>query len=188
MRHLTIALIALTFFALTACGGGGSGRQTEQKLSLEQAPTATNPEGLKASITYYKQTEKYLIVKISLTNESKESITLKNGEGTTLPGFRATVEGQTFIADQKGGGGGWNPWTGYRAPTGGGSNNLEIPAGITAAIEVRWNFSMSRKDYDWVATITNIQSGEKKLTDIAFAWPPKAAPVAAPAAAPAATK
>ena len=49
MRHLTIALIAITFFALTACGGGGgSTRKTEEKLSLEQAPTATNPEGLKA--------------------------------------------------------------------------------------------------------------------------------------------
>jgi hypothetical protein len=181
MRHLTIALIAITFFAMTACGGNSSGRKTEEKLSLEQAPTATNPEGLKASITYYKQSDRYLIVKMSLTNESKETITVKNGEGVALPGFRATLEGQTFIADQKGGGG-WNPWTGYRPPTGGGSNNLEIPAGITAALEIRWNFQMSRKDYDWVVTISNLQSGEKKLTDIALAWPPKAAPAAAPAA------
>ncbi len=185
MRQLTLALIAITFFAMTACGGG-SGRKTEEKLSLEQAPTATNAEGLKASITYYKQSDRYLIVKLSLTNESKETILVKNGDGVALPGFRATVEGQTFIAEQKGGS--WNPWTGYRPPTGGGSNNLEIPAGITAALEVRWNFQMSRKDYDWVVTVSNLQSGEKKLTDIALAWPPKAAPTAAPAAAPAATK
>ena len=190
MRHLTIALIALAFVAMTACGGGGSGRKTEQKLSLEQAPTATNPEGLKASITYYKQSDHYLIVRFSLTNESKETITLKNGEGNLLSCFRATVEGQTFIAEQKTGGG-WTPWGGYRAPTGSGSNNLEITAGITAAIEVRWNFNqMTRKDYDWVVTVTNLMAGEKKLTDIAFMWPPKVAPAAAaaPAAVPAATK
>jgi len=179
MRHLTIALIAITSLALTACGGG-SGRQTEQKLSLEQAPTATNDAGLKASITYYKQTDRYLIVKITLTNESKETILVKNGDGVALPGFRATVEGQTFIAEQKGGS--WNPWTGYRPPTGGGSNNLEIPAGITAALEVRWKFELSRKDYDWVVTISNLQAGEKKLGDIALSWPPKSAPAAAPAA------
>ncbi|MBA3700229.1 MAG: hypothetical protein H0W78_15385 [Planctomycetes bacterium] len=179
MRHLTIALIAITFLALTACGGGGSGRQTEQKLSLEQAPTATNDAGLKASITYYKQSDRYLIVKLSLTNESKETITVKNGDSTALPGFRATVEGQTFIAELKGGS--WNPWTGYRPPTGGGSNNLEIPAGITANIDVRWNFQMARKDYDWVVVVSNLQAGEKKLSDIALSWPPKAA-------APAATK
>lgn len=187
MRHLTIALIAITFLALTACGGG-SGRKTEQKLSLEQAPTATNDGGLKASLTYYKQSDRYLIVKLNLTNESKETIILQNGDGDKLPGFRATVMGQTHMADRKGGGS-WNPWTGYRPPTGGGSNNLEIPAGITAAMEIRWNFQVDRKDYDWIVTISNAKAGEKKLSDISFAWPPQAAPAAAPAAAqPAPTK
>ncbi len=189
MRHLTIALIAITFLALTACGGGGgSGRKTEQKLSLEQAPTATNDGGLKASLTYYKQSDRYLIVKISLTNESKETIMVQNGDGENLPGFRATVLGQTHMADRNKGGGGWNPWTGYRAPTGaGGSNNLEIPAGITAALELRWNFDVGRKDYDWVVIISNLKAGEKKLSDISLSYPPAAAP-GATAAAPAATK
>ena len=171
MRNLTLAFLALTFLALTACGGG-SGRKTEQTLPLESAPTATNDGGLKATITYYKQSDRYLIVKLSLTNTSKETILVKNGEGLSLPGFRATVEGQTFIADRKGGGS-WNPWTGYHAPEGptGGSNNLEIPAGITAAIELRWNFQLSRKDYDWAVTVSNLQAGDKKLADIALAYP-----------------
>ena len=121
MRYLTIAFIAITFLALTACGGG-SGRKTEQTLPLEQAPTATNDAGLKASITYYKQSDRYLIVKMSLTNTGKETVLIKNGEGQTLPGFRATIDGQTFMAERKTAGGGWNPWTGYRpeaGPTGG---------------------------------------------------------------------
>ena len=187
MRNLTIAFFALTFLALTACGGG-SGRKTEQTLPLETAPTATNDGGLKASITYYKQSDHYLIVKLSLTNTGKDSILVKNGEGLSLPGFRATVEGQTFVADRSHGGGGWNPWTGYRPAEGptGGSNNLEIPAGITAAIELRWNFQLSRKDYNWVVTVSNLQAGDKKLADIALAYPPAAvAPVVAPAATPA---
>lgn len=181
MRHLTIALIALTFLALTACGGGGSssgGRKTEQKLSLEQSPTATNDGGLVASITYFKQSDRYLIVKMTLTNNGKETIVVQNGDGDKLPGFRATVLGQTHMADRKGGS--WNPWTGYRAPTGGGSNNLEIPAGITAAMELRWNFDVGRKDYDWVVIVSNLKAGEKKLGDIALSWPPAAAPAAAP--------
>jgi hypothetical protein len=182
MRHLTIALIAITFLALTACGGG-SGRKTEATLPIEQAPTATNDAGLKASITYYKQAERYLIVKLSLTNTSKDTILVKNGDGSTLPGFRATIEGQTFMADRKGGGS-WNPWTGYRPADGptGGSNNLEIPAGITAAIELRWNFQLTRKDYDWVVTVSNLQAGDKKLSDIALAYPPVATSAPAPAA------
>lgn len=177
MRHLTLALIGLTFLALTACGGG-SGRKTEEKLSLEQAPTVTNDGGLKASLTYYKQSDRYLIVKVNLMNEGKETITVQNGDGTTMPGFRATVAGQTFVAERKGGS--WNPWTGYRPPTGGGSNNIEIPAGITIPVEIRWNFTMDRKDYDWVVTLSNLKAGEKKLSDIAIAWPPqvKAAPAA----------
>jgi len=182
MRHLTIAFLALTFLALTACGGGGSGRRTEATLPIEQAPTATNDAGLKASITYYKQSDRYLIVKLSLTNTGKGPITVKNGEGATLPGFRATVEGQTFIAEHKGGS--WNPWTGYRPATGpAGSNNLEIPAGITAAMEVRWNFQVGRKDYDWVVTLTNLMSGDHKLADIVLPYPPQVAPAAAPAPA-----
>lgn len=178
MRHFAIALIAITFLAMTACGGG-SGRKTEQKLPLEQAPTASNGS-LKASLTYYKQSDRYLIVKINLMNESKETITVHNGDGTTMPGFRATVQSQTFIAERKGGS--WSPWTGYRPATGGGSNNIEIPAGITIPVEIRWNFQMDRKDYDWVVTLSNLKTGEKKLADIAFAWPPQAAPAAAPAA------
>lgn len=185
MRHFTLALIAITFLTLTACGGG-SGRKTEATLPLEQAPTATNDAGLKATVTYYKQSDRYLIVKLSLTNTGKDTVLVKNGDGTTLPGFRATVEGQTFMADRKGGGS-WNPWTGYRPADGptGGSNNLEIPAGITAAIELRWNFQLTRKDYDWVVTVSNLQVGDKKVADIAMAYPLQVAPAAAPAAAPA---
>jgi hypothetical protein len=183
MHKTFLAALALAILVLTACGGG-SGRKTEQTLPLEQAPTATNDAGLQARITYYKQSDRYLIVKMSLTNNGKETITVKNGDGTTLPGFRATIEGQTFMADRKGGGS-WNPWTGYRPADGptGGSNNLEIPAGITTAIELRWNFQLSRKDYDWVVMISNLQAGDKKLADIALAYPP--APAAQPAAAPA---
>lgn len=172
MRHLAIALIGLTFIALTACGGG-SGRKTSETFAMEQAPTVTNAEGLKASITYYKQSDRYLITKISLTNTSKETIVVKNGDGSTLPGFRATIEGQTFMAERKGGS--WNPWTGYRPAEGGGSNNLEIPAGITAALEIRWNFQLARKDYDWVVTVSNLHAGDKKLGDIAIAYPPQTA-------------
>ena len=180
MRQLAIALIAITFLVLTACGGGGSGRKTEQKLPLEQAPTATNGS-LKGTLTYYKQSDRYLIVKINLMNESKETITIHNGDGTTMPGFRATVLGQTFIAERKGGN--WSPWTGYRPPTSGGSNNVEIPAGVTIPVEIRWNFNeMERKDYDWVVALSNLKAGEKSLPDIAFAWPPQMAPGAAPAA------
>lgn len=180
MRHLMIALIGLTFLALTACGGG-SGRKTTDTFPMEQAPTVTNPEGLKAAITYYKQSDRYLIVKVSLTNTSKDTIVIKNGDGDLLPGFRATIEGQTFQAERKGGS--WNPWTGYRPAAGGGSNNLEIPAGITAALEIRWNFQLTRKDYDWVVTFSNLHVGDKKLTDIAIAYPPQAAPAAQPAPA-----
>jgi hypothetical protein len=180
MRHLTLALIGLTFLALTACGGG-SGRKTQETFALERAPTVTNAEGVKAAITYYKQSDHYLIIKVNLTNTSKETVMIKNGEGSLLPGFRATIEGQTFQAERKGGS--WNPWTGYRPAEGGGSNNLEIPAGITAAMEIRWNFQLSRKDYDWVVTITNLHSGDKKLGDLTIAYPPQAAPAAQPAPA-----
>jgi hypothetical protein len=176
MRHLTIALIAVTFLALTACGGGGSGRKTEQTLPLEQAPTATNDVGLKASITYYKQSDHYLIVKMSLTNTGKDTISIKNGEGQTLPGFRATIDGQTFMAERKAGGS-WNPWTGFHPGAGptGGSNNLEIPAGITAPIELRWNFQLTRKDYDWSVMVSNVMVGDKKVSDIGLSYPPAAA-------------
>ena len=179
MRNLTLAFIAITFLALTACGGG-SGRKTEQTFPLEQAPTASNDAGLKATITHYKQSDHYLIVNLSLTNNGKEAIMLKNGDGQTMPGFRTTIDGQTFIADRKTGGS-WNPWTGYHPGNGptGGSNNLEIPAGITATIELRWNFQVSRKDYDWVVTVSNIQVGEKKVGDIALAYPPASAPMPA---------
>ncbi len=176
MRHLMLALIGMTFIALTACGGG-SGRQTEAKLPLETAPSATNDGGLKATLTYYKQSDRYLIVKLNLMNEGKDTIMLHNGDGTTLPGFRATVAGQTFIAERKGGS--WNPWTGYRPAAGGGSNNLEIPAGITVPVEIRWNFQMDRKDYDWAITVSNAKAGDKKLSDIAIAYPPQAAPAPA---------
>lgn len=179
MRHLMIALIGLTFIALTACGGG-SGRKTTETFGMEQAPTATNDAGLKASITYYKQSDRYLIVKLSLTNTGKETITVKNGDGSTLPGFRATVEGQTFQADRKGGS--WNPWTGYRPAEGGGSNNFDIAAGITHTMELRWNFQLTKKDYDWVVTLTNLQVGDKKVSDITIPFPPQAAPAAQPAA------
>jgi hypothetical protein len=178
MRHLTLVLLGLTVLAFTACGGG-PGRKTEEKLPLETAPAVTNDGGLKATLTYYKQSDRYLIVKLNLMNESKETITLHNGDGTTLPGFRATVAGQTFIAERKGGS--WNPWTGYRPAPGGGSNNLEIPAGITIPIEIRWNFQMDRKDYDWAITVANAKAGEKKLSDIALAWPPAGAGQPAPA-------
>jgi hypothetical protein len=177
MRHLTLALIGLTFLALTACGG--SGRKTEQKLSLEQAPTATNDGGLKASLIYYKQSDRYLIVKVNLMNEGKETITIQNGDSSTLPGFRATVAGQSYVAERKGGS--WNPWTGYR-PSAGGSNNIEIPAGITIPVEIRWNFTADRKDYDWVVTLSNFKTGDKKLSDIVFAWPPQVSATPAPAA------
>ena len=189
MRTYIAAFLALAFLASTACGGGGSGRKTEQTLPLESAPTATNDGGLKASVTYYKQSDRYLIVRLSLTNTGKDTLVIKNGEGKSLPGFRATIEGQTFIADRNSGGGGWNPWTGYRPADGptGGSNNLEIPAGITSVVELRWNFQITRKDYDWVVLITNLMAGDKKLGDIALAYPPQAA-VPAPAAAPAPAK
>lgn len=178
MRHLTLALIGLTFLALTACGGG-SGRKTQDTFPLEQAPTVTNAEGVKAAITYYKQSDRYLIIKVNLTNTSKDTVVVRNGDGTLLPGFRATIEGQTFQAERKGGS--WNPWTGYRPPEGGGSNNLEIPAGITAAMEIRWNFQLTRKDYDWVVTFTNLHAGDKKLGDLTIAYPPLAAAPATPA-------
>lgn len=173
MRHLIIALIAITFFALTACGGSSNGRKTEQTLPFEQAPTATNDVGLKASITYYKQSDRYLIVKMSLTNTGKDTILIKNGEGQSLPGFRATIDGQTFMAERKSGGS-WNPWFGYQPGANpiGGSNNLEIPAGITAPIELRWNFQLTRKDYDWNVIVSNVMVGEKKVSDVGLSYPP----------------
>lgn len=175
MRTALIALtLALTLVAV-GCGGGGSGssRKSEQTLALEQAPTATNDAGVQARITYYKQNDRYLIVKLSLTNNGKDTVLVKNGDGTTMPGFRATVEGQTFLAERKGGT--WSPWTGYRAPAGGGSNNLEIPAGVTAALELRWNFQMSRKDYDWTVIVGNLSVKDAAVKDIALSWPPAGA-------------
>lgn len=171
------ALIALSFAIMllaVGCGGGGSSRKTEQTLPLEQAPTATNDAGMQARITYFKQTEKYLIVKLSLTNNGKETVLVKNGDGNTMPGFRATVEGQTFLAERRGGS--WNPWTGYRPATGGGSNNLEIPAGVTAALELRWNFQLSRKDYDWTVMVSNMTVKDATVKDIALSWPAGAVP------------
>lgn len=174
---MRIALIALTFattLLVVGCGGGGSGRKTEQTLSLEQAPTASNDAGVQARITYFKQTDKYLIVKLSLTNNGKDTVLVKNGDGTTMPGFRATMEGQTFLAERRGGS--WNPWTGYRPPTGGGSNNLEIPAGVTAALELRWNFQVSRKDYDWTVIVSNLSVKDAAVKDISLSWPAAGAP------------
>ena len=164
------ALIALTLAAmLLAVGCGGSSRKNEQTLSLEQAPTATNDAGMQARITYFKQTDKYLIVKLSLTNNGKETVMVMNGDGSSMPGFRATVDGQTFLADRKGGS--WNPWTGYRPPTSGGSNNLEIPAGVTAALELRWNFQLSRKDYDWTVIVSKLFVKDVATKDISLSWP-----------------
>ena len=168
MRSALVAIAIATSLLIVGCGGG-SGRKTEQTLSLEQAPTATNDAGLQARITKYKQTDKYLEVTLSLTNNGKETILVKNGDGTTMPGFRATVEGQTFLAERRGGS--WNPWTGYHPPTGGGSNNLELPAGITATVTVMWKLQMSRKDYAWTVIISNLFVKDVAAKDIALSWP-----------------
>lgn len=182
MRTALIALTVATTLLAVGCGGGGNGggggstRKTEQTIPLEQAPTATNDAGVQARITYYKQSTKYLIVKLSLTNNGKETLVVKNGDGATLPGFRATIQGQTFMAENKHGT--WNPWTGYR-PAPGGSSNLEIPAGVTATLDLRWNFQFERKDFDWTVIVSNLTVKDQPAKDISLSWPPAAA--AAPA-------
>ena len=183
MRPILLACAALLIPLLVACGGGGDGstrkaksKNGEATLSLEQAPTGTNDGGITAKLTYYKQTDRYLVVKLSITNNGKDAVLFKNGDGTQMPGFRATSEGQTFVAERKGGT--WNPWTGYRPAAGGGSNNLEVPAGVTAALELRWNFQVPSKSYDWSVTVSNMQVGDKKLADIALSLN---GPAAAPA-------
>lgn len=175
MRTVLVALTVVATLLAVGCGGGGGGgssRKTEQTIPLEQAPTATNDAGVQARITYYKQSTKYLIVKLSLTNNGKETLVVKNGDGATLPGFRATVEGQTFMAENKRGS--WSPWTGYR-PAAGGSSNLEIPAGVTATLDLRWNFQLERKDFDWAVIVSNLTVKDQPVKDISLSWPPAAA-------------
>jgi hypothetical protein len=170
MRFLLIAIAAFAAFQLAGCGG--SGRRLEQTFSLEQAPSASNDAGVTAKVTYYKQSDHYLIVKASLTNSGKDTVVFKNSEGgNTMSGFRATIDGQTYLAVRHGAGY-WSPWTGYVPRPGAASSDLELPSGITTSIELRWDFQVPKKDYAWTVIFSNQQIGDKKIGDIAVSYPP----------------
>lgn len=179
---ILLSLIALSVL-VTGCGGG-SGRATEQGFGLETAPTASQADGITAQVLHYKQRENYLIVNLRLTNTGKDTIILKN-PGSTLIGFSASADGRTVSADKRATGSYWSPWTGVVVRDGSqNQDNLELPAGITTEMELRWNWrpELQRDDYDWTITIGQAYKGETKLPDLKLSYP--AAPAAVEAAKP----
>ncbi len=164
-------LLALLSFAvaLSSCGGGSS-RKLEESFPTGQSPTAKNDAGVQATINYYKQSDHYLIVRLTITNGTPAPITLHTGQGANFDGFRATLEGQTFIAVRQGGGG-WNPWTGYHPAVNAPAGDIDVPAGISISTEVRFDFKVSKKDFDWTLAVNNITAGGKVLPDISVSYP-----------------
>ncbi len=167
--YVLLALISCAV-ALGSCGGGGSGRKTEENFPVGQAPMAKNEAGLQVAVNHYKQSDHYLIVNLTITNNTPAAITLHTGQGSNFDGFRATLEGQSFIA-MRGNGGGWNPWTGYRPANNAVAGDIEVPPGISISSEVRFDFKVSRKDFDWTVTLTNVSGGGKVLPDVAVSYP-----------------
>lgn len=149
--------------------GGGSSRKLEESFPTGQSPTARNDAGVQVAVNYFKQSDHYLIVRLTITNGTPAPITLHTGQGSTFDGFRATLEGQTFIATR--GGAGWNPWTGYHPANNGPAGDIEVPAGISISSEVKFDFKVSRKDFDWTVTVNNVSGGGKVLPDISVSFP-----------------
>ncbi len=178
MRTLIVIVSFIIVGVLaSSCGGGGSSRATEQGFGLETAPTASQPDGITAQVLHYKQRENYLIVNLRLSNTGKDTIILKN-PGSTLIGFSASAEGRTVSADKRANGSYWSPWTGVVVREGGQSqDNLELPAGITTEMELRWNWrpELPRDDYDWTITLGQAYKGETKIADLTIAYPPAGA-------------
>ncbi|HYE05274.1 MAG TPA: hypothetical protein VEL07_07065 [Planctomycetota bacterium] len=180
-----VICLVLAVIALTGCGG--SSRATEEGFGLENAPSASQADGLTAQVLHYKQRENYLIVNLRLSNTGKDTIVLKN-PGSTLIGFSASAEGRTVSAEKRASGSYWSPWTGVVVRDGGGNSqdNLELPAGITTEMELRWNWKpeLPREDYAWRITIGQAYKGETRLEDLTIAYPPTPSTTSAvPAAA-----
>jgi hypothetical protein len=165
--YVILALISFAV-ALSSCGGGSS-RKLEESFPTGQSPMAKNDAGVQVTINHYKQSDHYLIVNLTITNGTPAPITLHTGQGSNFDGFRASLEGQTFIAIR--GGGGWNPWTGYHPANNGPAGDIDVPAGISISSEVRFDFKVSKKDYDWMLTVTNVTAGGKVLPDLSISYP-----------------
>ncbi len=179
---MRIALIGIVLVSATLvlASCGGSSRATEEGFGLETAPSASQADGLTAQVLHYKQRQNYLIANLRLSNTGKDTIVLKN-PGSTLIGFSASAEGRTVSAEKRASGSYWSPWTGVVVRDGQGNNqdNLELPAGITTEMELRWNWKpeLPREDYAWRITIGQAYKGDTKLADLTIAYPPAAAAV-----------
>jgi hypothetical protein len=163
--YVILALISFAV-ALSSCGGGSSRKLDE---SPSPTPMAKNDAGVQVAINHIKQSDHYLIVNLTITNGSPAPITLHTGQGSNFDGFRASLEGQTFIAVRHSGD--WNPWTGYHPASNAPAGDIEVPAGISISTEVRFDFKVSKKDYDWTLTVLNISAGGKVLPEIAISYP-----------------
>ena len=166
--YVILPLLALAV-ALGSCGGGSSKSRLEASFPVGQAPTVTSPAGVTVAINHYKQSDHYLIVTLTITNGSKAPIQFHTGQGMNLDGFRATLEGQSFIAVRPHGG--FNPWTGYTPPSNSPAGEFEVPPGISTTIEVRFDFKVDRKDYDWVVSVLNLTSGGQVLPEFSIPFP-----------------
>jgi len=172
MRAYVILALVSFAVALGSCGGG-SGRKLEESFPAGQSPMAKNAAGVQVTINHYKQSDHYLIVNLTITNGSPAPITLHTGQGSNFDGFRASLEGQSFIAIRRGAG--WNPWTGYSPPSNAPAGDIEVPPGISISSEVRFDFKVSKKDFDWTLTVMNITAGGKALPEVTISYPNAAA-------------
>jgi hypothetical protein len=169
MRAYVLFSFLAIAVALGSCGGGSSSHRLEQSFPVGQCPSGTNAAGVMVSINHYKQSDHYLIVNLTITNGSKAPIQFHTGQGQTMDGFRAALEGQSFMAVRRGAG--FNPWTGYTPPSNAPAGELELPVGISTSLEVRFDFKVDRKDFDWVITVLNTTQGGQPLPDISIAFP-----------------
>jgi len=168
MRFLVLFACACIAIGLDGCGG--SKRKLEQSFPAGEAPTASNDAGVNVRITHYKQSDHYLIVNMTITNNGTDEVQIHNGDGNSLPSFQANIDGAVHEAERRGHGS-WNPWTGYEPRPGVPWGDIELPPGNTAGIEIRWDCSASRKDYAWTVTLRHLESHDHKLGDISITYP-----------------
>jgi len=167
MRFLVLIACTLIMLGVDGCG---SKRKLEERFSAGDAPTASNDGGVTVRIIHFKQSDHYLVANINVVNNSPDVVLIKNGDGNSLPAFKAVIDGNTYYASRRGNGT-WNPWTGYQPRPGLPETDLELSPGSTIGMELRWDCEASRRDYDWSITVTNLTSHDRHLGDVTIPWP-----------------
>lgn len=163
-RSLTLPLILLVL-------GGCADSRIERYYAVEDAPKATEGDGVTVRLLYYKQSMRHFYATLRVTNDSIGTVTfIRAGDGTG--DVLLDVAGTTYIAEEPTHNT-WTPWTGIVERSPDQIGRLSLAPGASTEISLRWAFPSTQASYafDWTMRFHGLKRGDALVPDVVLKSP-----------------